>query len=696
MKQISRLAPVVAFAALLCRAATGPAAAVENVEASGSLSSAAWLSGVPSCGMALAQEGDVLYYGGGSELVTLDVACPATPQIVGRVGGLGNVRQICVQDGWAYVATRETGLWIVDARRPDGPRVASHFDCLELATGVDVAGDVLFLGQRSYGVEFVDVSDKTSPRHITYVKTPESQSVKYVDGILYSGDWYVGNVTVIEAGNPSSARIVSTAKLSGYGDGLDVRGEYLYASTGHNRKPTGRNLKQSKPDGAASSGSNNGEGHGLEIWRRKDGGRSLGFVSRVEFPVFYNIGYDMWTVRSDNVTAFCADTFNGLFAVDVSSKASPKIVGRLRTGSPVTSIAIGDGVVYVSDARRGLGVVRCPLARRMAHNGRAIKPTGASWRRPYPTSPESHFTAWLPQDVGQVRSVSVSSGVLYVACGEAGLYALDAATQRVLDFRAGFCGDVRVEGNRLYAAQGADGLGVYDIQCKSAGLAKREIARTRAFGDGITLALWCWVPSGDKIVVSDRAKGLVFLDKATLARINRIQGGPGWNRYVAADVGHDGLLAWFQANTGVAWYDLRKSPVSLAAKSQTLRPGSTSGVCKWRDNKLLMTHQGLFKVFPYGSVVPESEFPIPGGHNGEPAWDGEHTVALAERYDRRVSLYRLSDGRAERLWEENLSGSPECPVFAEGRLYLPCGYQGLLVQKPGARSTQTARRGDGE
>jgi len=33
------------------------------------------------------------------------------------------------------------------------------------------------------------------------------------------------------------------------------------------------------------------------------------------------------------------------------------------------------------------------------------------------------------------------------------------------------------------------------------------------------------------------------------------------------------------------------------------------------------------------------------------------------------------------LWCEETKGYPENPVFHEGRLLVPCGYQGVLIQK---------------
>ncbi len=121
--------------------------------------------------MALATDGRYLYGGAGDWFLVFDLADPLRPRKVGSVRGVGSARQIAVQDGLAYVTSREYGLWIVDARDPAHPRIRSRFDTCELATGVDVAGDVCFCGQRQNGVEFIDVRDPDRPRHIAMRRT---------------------------------------------------------------------------------------------------------------------------------------------------------------------------------------------------------------------------------------------------------------------------------------------------------------------------------------------------------------------------------------------------------------------------------------------------------------------------------------------------------------------------------------------
>lgn len=111
------------------------------------------------------------------------------------------------------------------------PKIISNFDAVEMATGLDVAGDVAFIGNRVYGIQCVDISDPAQMRHIASLLTDESQSVCYANGWLFSGDWAGGEVTVIDVSDLSAPAVRARIHLDGYGDGLAVRGHTLFAST---------------------------------------------------------------------------------------------------------------------------------------------------------------------------------------------------------------------------------------------------------------------------------------------------------------------------------------------------------------------------------------------------------------------------------------------------------------------------------
>jgi hypothetical protein len=79
----------------------------------------------------------------------LNITESGRPRPVGKLGGLGRVRQIVVEAGFAYITSREDGLFIVDVRDPKKPTRLSHHDTIEFATGVCKSGDVLFVACRS-------------------------------------------------------------------------------------------------------------------------------------------------------------------------------------------------------------------------------------------------------------------------------------------------------------------------------------------------------------------------------------------------------------------------------------------------------------------------------------------------------------------------------------------------------------------
>ena len=160
--------------------------------------------------------------------------CPTqiAPILRGQLDGLGNTRQIFVKENIAYVTARQDGLWLLDVSNPADPNVISHYDTVEMATGIWVSGEVAFVATRQYGVELIDVSDPANPVHLSMLKTGEAQSCWARDGFLYVGDWAPKKLVVADVRNPRVPRIVGEALLDGYGDGGCLRGELLFCCNG--------------------------------------------------------------------------------------------------------------------------------------------------------------------------------------------------------------------------------------------------------------------------------------------------------------------------------------------------------------------------------------------------------------------------------------------------------------------------------
>ena len=151
--------------------------------------------------------------------------------------------------------------------------------------------------------------------------------------------------------------LVAEAPLDGYGDGGCLHGKYCFAATGHHsRRATRTRL--------------HGRGHGLEIFDVSQPTQPV-FVSRVKFPTLYSIFNDMWSARVGGGHCVVADTYNGLFVVDVRDVARPAIVAHAQLplvagqeySDPVGGVALAEGVIYAAGIYTGLYVVPAPAWR---------------------------------------------------------------------------------------------------------------------------------------------------------------------------------------------------------------------------------------------------------------------------------------------------------------------------------------------
>ena len=659
------------------------------------------IAAVPACGgkaTCLLLEGTTLYCGANRALWIFDVAQPMKPRLLGVAKGIGSPRQIAAENGMVYVGARETGVWIIDARDPSKPKVVNRFDTVELATGMDVCGGILFVGQRQNGVEFVDVRDPMKPGHVRLEKTNESQSVWYRDGWLYSGDWGSGEITTIDAHDMATVKKVDLAPLKGHGDGVAVQGRYLYAATGHHFH-----------DASKTKEENWGNGHGLEIFDLVDPAHPK-FLSRLQFPRYWKLGGDWWTPRpsADGRTVFVADTHNGLFAVDATDPKQPRQIGHLVIVDPekptpeqpsaiVNYVAVGNGAIYVA-SELGLNAIACARAQTVARV-RGNPPRHPEFRMRYPTPATSHFAAWTPKASGQLRGAAVLGDYCYAACGHAGLSILKstssvpsaAALVEVGRIDRAFIGDAKVKDGKLYVAEGLDGLAVYALE----DLAKpRLVQRVTDFGSKTCCAIWVWTPNAPYVIVSSRQDGYLFFDtRKNLQFVYASAGGcPGWDRYLANDIVGGRWLAQSTSNTGFKWIDLGgEKPVEAIVCCGYNRAGLNDGCIAFKDGKLLrMTHGEMVLLNPGQKPNADKsdwkgtvKIPKMGRSGvGQPMWDGDTRLALTARIEKRIGCYDIADDKNPRLvWSESVPGNPDTALFWKGKIVVPCGYQGLLIEK---------------
>jgi hypothetical protein len=615
----------------------------------------------------------LLYSIGEGKLRAVDVSDPHAPVLKGIIGGLGRVRQVCVNNKIAYVTAREDGLFLVDVALPEKMRILAQYDTIELATGVAVSGDVAFVACRQAGVELIDISISKYPRHLSTVRTGEAQSICVRDGVLYVGVWGSAELVICDVSNPYEPSVISRAPLEGYGDGVDVRGDYCYIATGHHI----RRVPHREPEDPGY-----GRGHGLEIVNVKDPRRPQ-FVGRVKFPPFYRLGMDMWNVQATDRYAFVADTYNGAFVVDIKDPPNPRVryhrglpfIHDRNNPSPAAGLTVGDDGLFVAGAWSDVHFFPWDTSPANQEPQNGISPPLDP-----PPPHDSRFRAYRPP--GQVHSVAFDQGITFVASGNAGLHAIEItpAVRQLAEYPTrGFAMGVATDRGRVYVAEGKGGLSIWEHS-----------------GAGKLTALGRYCVTNDSVrqVVVAEHDALLHIGPGTLHIVDirrpskpiRVLADTHLGLFYYNPIAH-GLLAKRYACchwhvTGLHWYDLSKDVPSWLGHVRDARIGSRNGVAFLCD-RALVTCRGGYALISQEERRPIEEWNlrrIPGhSFHGKPVVDGDR-LYVSDRYAGVVTVIDVRDPEQPQLIDRlELKEHPGLVAVHEGIPIIPAGYQGLLI-----------------
>jgi hypothetical protein len=618
----------------------------------------------------------LLYAIGEGKLHVVDVTDLRSPVVKGTIGGLGRVRQLCVDKGVAYITAREDGLFLVDVSDPEQMRILAHYDTIELATGIAVSGDVASVACRNAGVELIDVSSPEKPVHLSTIRTGEAQSVCIRDGILYTGVWGTAELVICDISDPRTPAVLSRAKLDGYGDGVDVRGDYCFAATGHHA----RSMPHRTPTDPGY-----GRGHGLEIFNVSDPS-SPEFVGRVKFPPLYRLGMDMWDVIATDRYAFVADTYNGAFVVDIGDPSKPKVVAHRglpfiasrNDPSPAAGIALGDDGVFVAGAWSDTHSFPWDKSSSLQES-REDAPLSVG--PPLASTPDPRFRAYRPS--GQVHAVDFDDNVAFVACGNAGLHAVDLAKlDRPLRTypTEGFALSVAANQRRVYVAEGEGGLSIW----KHNGLGQLEaLGRYCVPNDSVRQV----VIAADKYALLHvGASTLHIVDVSEAKEPTRVLKDSRLGLFYYSPI-TCGLLADRHALchwhvTGLHHYDLTGDTPRFSGLYGNARIGSRNGAAILGDRALVTCRGG------YALISQEEQRPLDQWEvhrirgltfHGKPTVVGDR-LYLSDRYTGIVTAIDISDpGSPQLVAKLQLDEHPGLIAVHEGTAVIPAGYQGLLV-----------------
>ncbi|MFW6326771.1 MAG: LVIVD repeat-containing protein [Bacteroidota bacterium] len=630
-----------------------------------------------------------LYVIGGGCIYSFDISSPKNPILLDKLDGLGNVRQIEVQNGYAYVTSREEGLFIINVTIPNKMAKAAHYDTLELGTGIAVSGSLAAVANRQYGIELIDVSEPDVPYFLGQVRTGEAQSVFIHDSLTFVGDWAPREIVICKISDPQQPRIISTIKLEGYGDGVFVKDNLCFAATGHHSKTISPHDKDSEFFG---------RGHGLEIIDISDP-YSPQKISVVKFPyVFFQRYIDMWDVQVSGDYAFVGNTEAGLFVVNISDPSNPIIVGHAilpevdmpedfmqsifikgEKSGPVGGFAIGNDVIYVAGKLDDLYIIDAKgLAKKMIEK----KPKGKSYSDTKNEVPESP-SVYMPN--GQVHSVFINenNGKALVAAGEGGVHEVQLRPKlegkQILNTKS-IVFDVYFEEDRLFLAEGGNGLSIWDFSDKNI---PKLLGRYKSSKGGVYQSIIDTKNAYAFLHVG--ANTLEFVDISNMQCIELIgsdqQAGNFYRLPLAQGILNGRFIACSWHQPGAFLYEIGEDGIQSMGKV-TPALGVTNGVA-FENDKLLAVYRNGYIL---QNVPDESQLEIKDPIiiqdkkiQGKPTIFNSR-MYVSNRLNGAVTSVDISDLKSpEQVWHLQVKGNPGLIKEDQDMVIIPAGRGGLQL-----------------
>ncbi len=658
-----------------------------------------------------------------------DISVPSSPHIIGSLYGLGNVRQMEVRDGIAFIVSREDGLFIIDTSDPSNIQILSHYDTIEFATGIDIYGDIASIGNRIHGVELVDISDLRKPVYINNMRTGEAQSVDAADGYLYAGIWGSKELVVCDIRNPHDSSIVARVPVDGRGDGVFVDGKYCYVATGHDSRGKGN---VNDPDNPAY-----GCGNGLEIYDVSDPKRPVQ-VSIIKLHRIHNLFSDWWSVTVINNYAFLAHSNNGIFIINVTDKASPSFAAYVVLPndtdwpgySTIGGICIAGGYIYAAGVFSDLFVIdasvltgRAAIKINSAEVPADAGKSAANMR--YSTAghkiisheitsheiishgiishriishgiisnipkdePAPAFNLYKPG--GQAYSAAFKDGFVFAACGSAGIHVIDThdGLKKANVFATkGFAFNIIIKGNLAYVAEGMGGLSIWRLSCAEGNFMMELAGHYDAYGRTVRHAV---LPGDGKYaLIQAGCRWFQVIDVSNPEHPAEMFAHSPYTGMMSGRQIGDGLAlgryaCCFWHAAGLFWYDLAGSSAkpSLSPYSQMQRLSMLNGITFMDGQAVFTYNKGYILLDPSykGNLNDLPHYGIDGVDlSGKPSIFG-NMMFITERTSGKVTILDITDIKKPFLLRQFTiaRGTPDIIATDGVRAVIPAGYEGLM------------------
>ncbi|MEW5803875.1 MAG: hypothetical protein AB1847_17410 [bacterium] len=190
------------------------------------------------------------------------------------------------------------------------------------ASCVAISGSYACIADCDAGLQIIDISDPSCPRHVGSYDTPGyARDVAICGTCAYIADDYAG-LQVIDISDPASPHLIGSYDTQGYVWGVAICGTCAYLADGLGLKV----VNISTPSSFLPMGS-------------------------------YDTPHIAHGVAICGICAYVADGYAGLQVIDISDPSSPRLIGSCNTPYSAESVAICGTCVYVADGYTGLQVM---------------------------------------------------------------------------------------------------------------------------------------------------------------------------------------------------------------------------------------------------------------------------------------------------------------------------------------------------
>ena len=313
--------------------------------------------------MAVAVDGNRLYYGDGGFLRIADITDPANPEPLGEWLSHGPVYSVVVQGSYAYVSNGSAGLRILDISDVSAPVEISAADVNYKATDAVLIGDYACIADQNYGLHVLNITDPENLPETVFLPLTDAMTIAGTGNYVYMAAEHHG-VLVIDITDPDAPVKVDSIDIT-YVYDVDVGNDMLFAAASESlfiyslADPGHPVLIET----IGEYGFKNSVFYENGIaWVTDAYEGLLGFdVTDPAAPVQlfrFNLGYEgTYTSVTSGNTAFAAHENFGLKIVDVTDTGNPQLLAEIPTGSHSRNVRILGTHAYVSQGHAGMRIL---------------------------------------------------------------------------------------------------------------------------------------------------------------------------------------------------------------------------------------------------------------------------------------------------------------------------------------------------